>query len=355
MKCSNCGADNDDGARACGLCNLVFPPPVPKAAPPPPAEPKKIDTPQAAQAVMLAAMEAVKRDDVPEAKRLMTRVFRETIPSDGAAFLGMAGDLWLESLAWPADQAAKAKTLIASGAALAGEGRYQEALAILNQATAMAAGDGRQHMLFPLLVLGVRGAADAAPRAASGEPAVLDSPAAVDELFAAVIKAVREERALDAKRMAGRFFEEVSLPDCAQTVLAAGGKWLETAGLDGGRIALARRLIESAADMVLRERFAEALPLLRQCAQMAADNPNQHPTLLVLFMGVESAMQGQARRARYRELVDRGVKAMASPGGKAEAASLFEQALALLPAPPRTDAERGIRAKLEAMIRVARE
>lgn len=230
MKCPQCGYDNAEDALSCNLCQAVLRKEQKKAPahalPPPAGEPAKLGSIENVQAIMKLAMAAVKAERMDEARRLMTRIFVECTPNACRNVLNAAADIWLDSLNTAGLAPAAAKSLIDQGAALVAGGKLSEGLALFNQATALAREVSGQNMMFPLLLIGVKGAA-----------------AAVEE---------------------------------------------------------------------------------------------------------------RRRDAQYKELIHRAIELMAAPGGKEEAASLFGQALALLPDPPRTEAERKLRGRVEAMLEGAR-
>ena len=315
-----------------------------------------LDSLDAIQTLMKAALAELNAGRIDEAKRLTTRVVTETTPEDCQAFIAMSGNAWLDSVPLDGERAAVAKELIGTGAILVGRGILPDALGCFTKATDLAADFPKQNLMFPLLVLGVKGAVETAQAAAQtpSEPGTLDTEAAIEALLEAAWNAARAGRLDEGRRLAGRLFIEVELATCARWVQNAGRLWIESVKLVPGKAAVVQRRIDTAAGLIVREQFADALTMLEQAAGFAANAPVQHPAFPVLLMGMKGAVEDQQRLVRYKALVAEGVEAMATPGRKAQAAACFEQALALLPTSPETETQRKLRARLEEMLKVAR-
>lgn len=355
MKCPQCASDNADDAPECAFCRVVMTP-APAAASP--AEPAKLGNLESFKALMLTALAALKAGRTEEATRLIARFFTECAPADCEAFVAMSGNIWLDSVALSGERAEVAKKLIGVAAVLVGRGQLADAHGALIKAAELAADRPNPNLMLPLLTLGLGGLAQAGrpqPAEPRNEPATLKTEGDVESLLAAAWGAAREGRFAEGRRLAGRFFIELDLATCASRVQNAGRLWIESVKLAPAQAAVATRLIAAAAELIGREDFAAAVPLLEQAGSFAANAPVQHPAFPVLLMGLKGAVEDAQLLARYKALVDQGMKAMTTPGGKAQAAVCFEQALAILPHSADAEAERRVRSRLEEMLKIARE
>jgi tetratricopeptide (TPR) repeat protein len=349
MKCPHCASDNANDATECASCQASLHRK--------PAEPQKLDSLDALQALMKTALAELAAQRMAEAQRLTMRIFSECALEDCKAFIAISGNVWLDSVNLSGERAEVAKHLIGAGAILIGRGIFKDALGAFMKANELAADRPNQNLMFPLLIFGLKGvvgAADSKADAPSKEPGPLKTEADITGLLEAAWNAARAGRLDEGRRLAGRLFIEVELAECAKWVQNAGRLWIQSVKLPPAQAAVANGLIANASDFVKQEKFAEALPLLEQAAGFAANAPVQHPAFPVLLMGIKGAIEDQQLRARYKALVAQGVQAMAAPGGKEQAAVCFEQAMALLPTSPRTEAENKIRRQLEGMIKAAR-
>jgi tetratricopeptide (TPR) repeat protein len=320
-------------------------------------EPGKLDSLEAIQTLMKAALAELKAGRIDEAQRLAARIITECTPDDCQAFIAMSGNVWLDSVHMSGERAEVAKKLIGVGAILIGRGILADALGSFTKATELAEDLRNQNLMFPLLVLGVKGAVEAAGQTTappSSEPVTLDSESAIEALLEAAWNAARAGRLDEGRRLAGRLFIEVELATCARWLQKAGRLWIESVKLVPGQAAVVQRRIDAAAAFIVKEQFADALTMLEQAARFAVNAPVQHPAFPVLLMGVKGAVEDQQRLVRYKALIAKGVEAMARPGGKPEAAACFEEALVLLPSSPDTETERRLRGRLEEMLKAAR-
>jgi hypothetical protein len=161
MRCPNCGSGNDEGAASCALCSIVF-----NDAPPAPAvhEPAKLDTDGAVSMLLSLAVAEDKEGRFEDSERLLARLYLEAPPETCRNLLYARGDEWLKVAGLAAAETAAAQALIVTIGAYVGEGELAEAADRCAALIALIPAPTPESYRLRMLLLGVKGAADAKNR-----------------------------------------------------------------------------------------------------------------------------------------------------------------------------------------------
>ena len=177
MKCQSCGSENEDEALCCTLCSIVLqkpkeptppPKPAPAAAPAPPkapaaaaapGEPARLDGPDAQNALIALAQERMLADDMPEAARLMTRLFLEASPGESEYHLMQAGEDWLKEAYLGVEQETLAHERITAATKAVSVGDFAAGHLALKDLYPLVKLDLTPCWKFVMFTLGLKGAA----------------------------------------------------------------------------------------------------------------------------------------------------------------------------------------------------
>ncbi|MBI5208615.1 MAG: hypothetical protein HY927_01420 [Elusimicrobia bacterium] len=192
-----------------------------------------------------------------------------------------------------------------------------------------------------------------------GEPETIRGIDDVTAIVGLALKLCGEGRTADGGRLMTRIWQELALADLKRVVEMSAGYWTESvkASVSPEALSRARESLRLAAEAAGGGKEDEALRRIQAALKEAPPNTAQHPMVPLLGLGLKGVAAAKAASpdGRYSALVNQAVEAMLRPDGKAEAARLFEQALALIPDPPASERDKTRRDRVTAMLSTLRE